>query len=109
MTYVLWGLVILHLLLLDGPLPFQNNGLDGDPVFHQRFYQVVAISIPLFVLRLPPVRKWVIEQRTAGRAWLAWLVMSPLWAFFLIAVIFMINEEFYTGLKVITMTHLFHN
>src|SRR5215469_14300388 len=54
MTYVLWGLVLLHLLLLDGITPFQNNGVDGDPVFHQRFYQVMAVSAPLFVLRLPP-------------------------------------------------------
>jgi DMSO/TMAO reductase YedYZ heme-binding membrane subunit len=108
-TYVLWGLVLLHLLLLDGITPFQNNGTDGDPVFHQRFYQVMALSAPLFVLRLPPVRRWVIEQRTAGRAWLPWLVMSPLLTFYLIGIVFMINEEFFTGLKVITMTNLFHN
>jgi DMSO/TMAO reductase YedYZ heme-binding membrane subunit len=108
-TYVVWGLIILHLLLLDGFVAFQNNGLDGDPVFHQRFYQAVAISIPLFVLRLPPVRRWVIEQRTSGRAWLPWLALSPLIAFYLVAFIFIINEEFYTGLKILTMTHLFHN
>jgi DMSO/TMAO reductase YedYZ heme-binding membrane subunit len=109
MTYVLWGLVLLHLLLLDGLAPFQNNGVDGDPVFHQRFYQAMAVSAPLFVLRLPPVRRWVIEQRTSGRAWLAWLVMSPLWAFYFIGIAFIINEEFFTGLKVITMTNLFSN
>jgi len=109
MTYVVWGLVILHLLLLDGFTPFQNNGVDGDPVFHQRFYQAVAISIPLFVLRLPPVRRWVIEQRTNGRAWLPWLALSPLIAFYVLGFIFIINEEFFTGLKVITMTNLFSN
>jgi len=108
-TYVLWGLVIVHLLLLDGLTPFQNNGTDGDPVFHQRFYQAVAISIPLFVLRLPPVRRWVIEQRTNGRAWLPWLALSPLIAFYFLGFIFIINEEFFTGLKIITMTNLFHN
>jgi DMSO/TMAO reductase YedYZ heme-binding membrane subunit len=108
-TYVVWGFVILHLLLLDGLTPFQNNGTDGDPVFHQRFYQAVAISIPLFVLRLPPVRRWVIEQRTNGRAWLPWLALSPLIAFYFLGFVFVINEEVFTGLKVLTMTNLFHN
>src|SRR6516164_6568368 len=105
-SFLLSGLLIVLLLLLDGLTPFQNNGTDGDPVFHQRFYQAVAISIPLFVLRLPPVRRWVIEQRTNGRAWLPCLTLSPLLAFYVIGFIFIINEEFYTGLKVLTMTHL---
>jgi DMSO/TMAO reductase YedYZ heme-binding membrane subunit len=109
MTYVVWGMILLHLLLLDGFTPFQNNGIDGDPVLHQRFYQAVAISILLVVLRLPPVRRWVIEQRTSGRAWLPWLVLSPLIALYLLGFIFIINEEFFTGLKVITMTNLFSN
>jgi len=109
MTYVVWGFVILHLLLLDGLTPFINNGTDGDPVFHQRFYQAVAVSIPLFVLRLPPVRRWVIEQRTNGRAWLPWVALSPLIAFYILGFAFIINEEFFTGLKIITMTNLFQN
>ena len=107
MTYVVWGLVILHLLLLDGLTPFGGPSGDGDPIFHQRFYQAVAVSIPLFVLRLPPVRRWVIEQRTNGRAWLPWAVLSPLVAFYILGFAFIINEEFFTGLKVITMNHLF--
>ena len=66
MTYVIWGFVVLHLLLLDGFRPFGAAQGDGDPVFHQRFYQAVAISIPLVLLRLPPIRRWVTQQR-AGR------------------------------------------
>ena len=108
-TYVVWGMMLVHLLLLDGLTPFQNNGTDGDPVFHQRFYQALAVSLPLFLLRLPPIRRWVIEQRTSGRAWLPWLVLSPLVAFYFLGFIFIINEELFTGLKVITMTNLFHN
>ncbi len=108
-TYVVWGMVVLHLLLLDGLRPFGASTGDGDPFFHQRFYQAVAISIPLIVLRLPPVRRWVIEQRTAGRTWLVWLTISPLAVLFFIGFAFVINEEFFTGLKVITMTNLFHN
>src|SRR5436190_14497462 len=45
MTYVIWGFILLHLLLLDGFRPFGASKGDGDPVFHQRFYQAVAISI----------------------------------------------------------------
>ena len=89
--------------------PFGAPAGDGDPVFHQRFYQAVAISIPLFLLRLPPVRRWVIEQRTAGRGWLVWLTVSPLAVLYILGFAFIINEEFFTGLKVITMTNLFHN
>jgi DMSO/TMAO reductase YedYZ heme-binding membrane subunit len=109
MTYVIWAFVVLHVLLLDGFTPFGGADGDGDPVFHQRFYQAVAVSIPLIVLRLPPVRRWIVEQRAEGRQWLGWLAVSPLAVFYLIGMAFIVNEEFFTGLKVITMTHLFAN
>ena len=96
-TYVIWGMVIIHLLLLDGFRPFGANNGDGDPVFHQRFYQALAISVPLFVLRLPPVRRWVIEQRTNGRAWLVWLTVSPMVLLWVVGFAFIINEEFFQG------------
>jgi DMSO/TMAO reductase YedYZ heme-binding membrane subunit len=102
-TYVLWGLVIVHLLLLDGLTPFQNNGTDGDPVFHQRFYQAVAISIPLIVLRLPPVRRWIVEQRAEGRAWLVWLAIMPLAALYILGFTFIINEEIFQGVFAFTI------
>jgi hypothetical protein len=108
-TYVVWGLIVLHLLLLDGLTPFGGDAGDGDPVFHQRFYQIAAVSIPLVVLRLPPVRRRVIEQRTSGRAWVVWLTLSPLLVLYFVGFAFIINEEFFTGLKVITMTNLFAN
>ena len=109
MTYVIWVFVVLHVLLLDGFTPFGGADGDGDPVFHQRFYQAVAVSIPLIVLRLPPVRRWIVERRAEGRQWLVWLAVSPLAVFYLIAMAFIVNEEFFTGLKVITMTNLFAN
>src|SRR5436305_9395640 len=67
MTYVIWFFAVVHLLLLDGFKPFGAADGDGIPVFHQRFYQALAVSIPLIVLRLPPVRRWVAEQRAEGR------------------------------------------
>ncbi len=109
MTYVIWAFVVLHLVLLDGFTPFGAADGDGDPVFHQRFYQAVAVSIPLIVLRLPPVRRWIVERRAEGRQWLVWLAVSPLAVLYITAMAFIVNEEFFTGLKVITMTHLFSN
>jgi DMSO/TMAO reductase YedYZ heme-binding membrane subunit len=103
MTYVIWGFIVLHLLLLDGFRPFGANQGDGDPVFHQRFYQAVAISIPLVLLRLPPVRRWVAQQRAAGQMWKVWLAFSPVFTLYLIGFIFIINEEIFTGTKIITM------
>jgi hypothetical protein len=34
-TYVVWGMIVLHLLLLDRLTPFGGDAGDGDPVFHQ--------------------------------------------------------------------------
>jgi DMSO/TMAO reductase YedYZ heme-binding membrane subunit len=106
MTYVIWFFVVLHLLLLDGITPFGANQGDGDPIFHQRFYQAVAVSVPLIILRLPPVRRWVTEQRAQGRQWLVWCTFAPLILFYITAIGFIINEEFFIGIKVITMTDL---
>ena len=103
MTYVIWGFILLHLLLLDGFKPFGASKGDGDPVFHQRFYQAVAISIPLLVLRLPPVRRWIVEQRAEGRSWLVWLAIMPLTALYIIGFTFIINEEIFQGVFAFTI------
>jgi sulfoxide reductase heme-binding subunit YedZ len=102
-TYVLWGLILVHLLLLDGFVPFGASSGDGDPVFHQRFYQAVAISIPLAIVRLPPVRRWISKQRAAGRQARVWLAIAPLAALYLIGFAFIINEEIFTGAMAITL------
>jgi DMSO/TMAO reductase YedYZ heme-binding membrane subunit len=101
--YVLWALIVLHLLLLDDFVPFGGPQGDGAPVFHQRFYQAVAISIPLVVLRLPPVRRWIAETRAAGQQWKVWLAVAPLAALWLIGFAYIINEEIFTGTEAITM------
>jgi sulfoxide reductase heme-binding subunit YedZ len=103
MTYVIWALLVVHLALLDGLTPFGAADGDGDPVFHQRFYQAMAISIPLVILRLPPVRRWIAGERAAGRSWRVWVAIAPLAALYLVGFVFIINEEFFTGMKVITM------
>jgi DMSO/TMAO reductase YedYZ heme-binding membrane subunit len=102
-TYVLWGLLVVHLLLLDGFTTFGSADGDGDPVFHQRFYQAVAISIPLLVLRLPPARRWIARQRADGRQRLVWLTVMPLAVLYILGFTFIINEEIFTGTLLFTL------
>jgi DMSO/TMAO reductase YedYZ heme-binding membrane subunit len=103
LTYLIWALIVIHLALLDGLSPFDGPQGDGDPVFHQRLYQIVAISLPLVILRMPPVKRWVTEQRAAGQQWKVWAAIMPLAALYLFAFAFLINEEIFTGIKIITM------
>jgi len=103
MTYLIWGLIILHLALLDGFRPFDGPQGDGDPVFHQRFYQILAISLPLVVLRLPPVKRWITETRQAGEQWKVWVAIAPMAVLYLTAFTFILNEEIFTGMQVLTM------
>jgi len=97
LVYVVWALLFVHLLLLEG-IGFQNGlngsggGVDGIPYFHQRFYQLLACSLPLFVLRLPPVKRWVNQMQEEGRGKLVWLAFAPMIALFLIFFTFILHE-----------------
>ena len=102
-TYVIWGMIIIHLALLDGFKPFDGPQGDGDPVFHQRLYQILVVSFPLVILRLPPVRRWVTEKRAAGEQWKVWAVVMPMAVLFVLGFSFIINEEIQTGTMIITM------
>jgi DMSO/TMAO reductase YedYZ heme-binding membrane subunit len=103
LTYVVWAMIVIHLALLDGFRPFDGPQGDGDPVFHQRLYQIVAISIPLILLRLPPVRRWISDKHAAGQRWRIWCTIAPMAALYLVAFAFIMNEEIFTGLQVMTM------
>jgi DMSO/TMAO reductase YedYZ heme-binding membrane subunit len=103
MTYLIWALIVVHLLLLDGFTPFGGPQGDGDPIFHQRFYQALAISIPLVILRLPPVKNWIVDQRRAGQQAKVWLAVMPLAVLFIVGFAFILNEEIFTGTMAITM------
>jgi DMSO/TMAO reductase YedYZ heme-binding membrane subunit len=103
MTYVIWGFVVLHLLLLDGFKPFGDVDGDGDPIFHQRFYQAVAISLPLVILRIPPVKRWVISKRESGQKWKVWLLVAVIGVPYVAGMIYIINEEIFTGMMCLTM------
>jgi sulfoxide reductase heme-binding subunit YedZ len=102
LTYVIWGLLFLHLALLEG-LGFQHgtngpsNAVDGNPMLHQRVYQLSLCSIFLLVFRLPKVKRWVGEQQRTGREWKVYLAVLPLAVLFVVGFAFMINEEVVKG------------
>jgi sulfoxide reductase heme-binding subunit YedZ len=102
LIYVIWGLLALHLSFLEG-FGFErgSNGSgfagDGDPIFHQRFYQYSACSLFLLTLRLPPVKRWIVARQKEGRNWLVYLTIVPIFALFVFGFIFIVNEEIFKG------------
>src|SRR5580692_3087274 len=103
LIYVIWGLLAAHLMLLEG-FGFESgsNGSgfagDGDPIFHQRFYQYSACSLFLLTLRLPPVKRWIVARQREGRNWLVWVTILPIFALFAFGFIFIVNEEIFKGI-----------
>ena len=57
LTYFAWGAILLHLLLLFGLRSF--------------FLDAAVMSLPLAVLRVPRVRRWLASSRRTGRHVLA--------------------------------------
>jgi hypothetical protein len=49
------------------------------------------------------VRRWISEQRAAGRPARVWLAIAPLAALLLAGLVFIINEEIFTGTMAITL------
>jgi sulfoxide reductase heme-binding subunit YedZ len=107
MIYVIWGLLAAHLILLEG-FGFESgsNGSgfagDGDPIFHQRFYQYSACSFFLLILRLPPVKRWIAARQKEGRNWLVYATIAPIFALFIFGFIFILNEEIFKGIDSFT-------
>ena len=104
LTYVIWGLLFLHLALLEG-FGFQNgtdgssSGFDHNPVLHQRLYQLTACSLPLLLLRLRPVKRWVARQQQAGRERAVYLTFLPLAALYILFFAYIANEEIFKGVS----------
>jgi sulfoxide reductase heme-binding subunit YedZ len=107
LTYVIWGLLAAHLMLLEGfGFEHGSNGSgfagDGDAVFHQRFYQYSACSVFLLTLRIPPVKRWIAARQKEGRNWLVYLTITPIFALFVFGLIFIVNEEIFKGIDSFT-------
>jgi DMSO/TMAO reductase YedYZ heme-binding membrane subunit len=104
LTYVIWGLLFLHLALLEG-FGFQHgtNGPsghdDGNPILHQRLYQLTACSLPLVLLRLPRVRKWVTRKQEEGKQWVIGVTFLPLVALYVLSFAYIVNEEILKGVS----------
>jgi sulfoxide reductase heme-binding subunit YedZ len=103
LVYVTWALLVLHLILLEG-FGFQSgtngpgNGIDGTPILHQRLYQILACSLFPFVLRLPPVKRWVADKQKEGRQIVVFWAMLPLVLLFLIGFAYILHEEVFKGI-----------
>ena len=102
MTYVVWGLLIVHLMLLEGLGSDARPG-DGDPIFHQKLYQALACSIPLLVLRLPPVTRWIARQQKDGHQRRVYVAVLPLAALFVLGFAFIWNEQIFKGTMAFTL------
>ena len=104
LTYAVWALLFIHLALLEG-LGFQSgtNGpsssVDGDPILHQRLYQLTACSIPLLLLRMPPVKRWVARKQQEGKQREVYLTFLPLAVLFVVSYSFIINELMFKGIS----------
>jgi multisubunit Na+/H+ antiporter MnhB subunit len=62
-------------------------------------YQYSAASLFLLVLRLPPVRRWIAARQQEGRNWLVWVTIAPIFVLFVVAMIFILNEEIFKGMN----------
>jgi methionine sulfoxide reductase heme-binding subunit len=107
LVYVIWALLAAHLVLLEGfGFEHGSNGSgfagDGDPIFHQRLYQYSACSVFLLTLRLPPIRRWIAARQKEGRNWLVHLTILPIFALFVLGMIFIVNEEIFKGAAAFT-------
>lgn len=113
-TFAIWGLVFLHLSLLEG-FGYQTgaNGsggctpsgkvCDGGPVLHQRLYQFAACSLFLVVLRLPPVKYWIAAKQKAGQSWQVYAAVLPLAILFVAGFAMIVNEEIFKGVDAFTL------
>jgi hypothetical protein len=88
---------------------FQNgtngpgSGVDGTPIFHQRVYQILACSLFPFVLRLPPVKRWVSEKQKEGRGIVVFWAVLPMVLLFFIGFAFIVSEEIVKGISIVTL------
>jgi methionine sulfoxide reductase heme-binding subunit len=107
MTYAVWGLLFVHLALLEGfgfpDGPASGNPPDGDPVLHQRLYQFCMCSVLLLTLRLPPVKRWIASQQKESRGWLVYCCVLPLAGLFVLGFAFLVNEEIFKGVGAFTL------
>jgi DMSO/TMAO reductase YedYZ heme-binding membrane subunit len=98
-TYVVWALILLHLALLMGFGTSENGILFfGDA---QRFYQVLFMSVPLVLFRIPAVRAWCVRARGSWQLWAVGLLALGVVVFFWGG---LISYEIEQGTQAFTLT-----
>lgn len=88
-TYAIWLLLGVHLAILEG---FGFSHRDPIGIIHQRFYQYLACSIPLFVFRLPAMKRLCRSDSQWRGIITMWLI-----GLFLLGYVFFISELIYKG------------
>lgn len=89
-TYVIWGLLLLHLALLEG---FGVERGDRMGLLHQRFWQLFACSVFLLVMRLPVVKRRGVNP----------LLLGAMIGLFLIGYIGIEHEFLFKGIDMIRL------
>jgi DMSO/TMAO reductase YedYZ heme-binding membrane subunit len=94
-TYAIWAILGVHLALLEG-FGYARPAEVGVP--HQRLYEFAACTLPLVILRLPPVRRWY-RHRDAGHGRAVYTIATTvLVALFLAGMVTFANELLFKGL-----------
>jgi DMSO/TMAO reductase YedYZ heme-binding membrane subunit len=88
-TYTIWAIFGIHLALLEG---FGYSQTDSMGIFHQRFYEYLACTIPLVVFRIGPVRRYCQSDIRYKR-----FVIVSLMMLFALGYVFFINELIFKG------------
>jgi hypothetical protein len=66
---------------------------------------LMACSLPLLLLQLPLVRRWVEQMHNQGRQWVVNLAMLPLAALYIVAFSYIVNEEIFYGVRAQAAAH----
>jgi methionine sulfoxide reductase heme-binding subunit len=109
LTYVVWALLWVHLLILEG-FGFQKGlngsgaGPDGIPYLHQRMYQFSATSLFLLVFRIPKVKRWVLAKQNANEMWKVWVYFSPVFLIAATGYLFIEHEFLFKGIDMAKLT-----
>ena len=102
-TYALWALTVIHLLLLDGFKPF--GAVDGRwrPRLPPALLPVRRDKPPASHPQDTPGEALVISKRASGQKWKVWLPVIVIAVPYVVGFIFIINEEIFTGMQCLTM------
>jgi sulfoxide reductase heme-binding subunit YedZ len=90
LVYVIWATILIHLAFLFA--------------FRTLFIAALEMSIPLFVLRIPALRKWWVSARKQHRRLvLRWIVAIAIWALYGVGYFTIMHEYINVGVGAILL------